>query len=194
MSDASAEPTAPHEATAAERAANTTDGAAAPPLVTPPGPTLDPMVALATSVHASPGIYALPLGSGVSTGAGIPTGWQVVCDLVRTTAAAEGADPDAAAADPEGWWAAQGRGELGYSSLLAALGPTAAARRQLLAGYFEPDPGDPDHRRPGPAHRAAADLVLSVVDLADDGVIDVAGARRVKGPAHWWWAGPWSAR
>jgi hypothetical protein len=158
MSDPSKKPATPAEATAAEPE-QAADVGAGSPLVTPPGSALDPMVALATSVHASPGIYALLLGSGVSTGAAIPTGWQVVCDLVRRAAAAEGADPDAVAADPEGWWAAQGRGELGYSSLLAALGPTAAARRQLLAGYFEPDPEDPDNRRPSPAHHAVAELV-----------------------------------
>jgi hypothetical protein len=41
-----------------------------------PGNALDPTVMLATSVHAQPGVYALLLGSGVSTGAGILTGWE----------------------------------------------------------------------------------------------------------------------
>lgn len=50
------------------------------PLATPPGVVLDPMIALATSAHASPGVYALLLGSGVSSATGIPTGWQVVTD------------------------------------------------------------------------------------------------------------------
>lgn len=39
-----------------------------------PRNVLDPLVMLATGMHAQPGVYALLLGSGVSTGAGIPTG------------------------------------------------------------------------------------------------------------------------
>jgi hypothetical protein len=90
------------------------------PLVTPPGVVLDPMVALAMSVHASPGVYALLLGSGVSTGAGVLTGWQVVTDLVRKVAAAQAPDETDAASqvgdDPEAWWAEHGDGQpLGYS-------------------------------------------------------------------------------
>ncbi len=43
---------------------------------------LDPVVMLATGMHGQPGVYALLIGSGVSTGAGIPTGWGVVTELV----------------------------------------------------------------------------------------------------------------
>ncbi len=47
---------------------------------------------LSTSIHAQPGVYALLLGSGVSTGQGIPTGWGVVTELVRRAAVAKTAD------------------------------------------------------------------------------------------------------
>jgi hypothetical protein len=102
------------------------------PLVTAPGTALDPMVALATSVHASPGVYALLLGSGISTATGIPTGWQVVTDLVQKAAAAQNpTDPEALSAtaeDPEAWRSQQGDGKpLGYSALLNTLAPTPAA-------------------------------------------------------------------
>ena len=120
---------------------------------------------LATGVHAKPGIYALLLGSGVSTGAGIPTGWGVVQELVRRAAAAhDPGDPgaaDAAAADPEAWWDSNGDGQpLGYSSLLAALAPTPAARQALLAGFFEPAESDAEAglKVPGAAHHAIAQL------------------------------------
>ena len=95
---------------------------------------------LATSLHAQPGVYALLLGSGVSTGAGVPTGWGVVKELVRRVAAASGGDESAAAAtaDPEAWWANNVGGELGYSTLLEQLAPTAPARQGLLAEFFEP--------------------------------------------------------
>jgi hypothetical protein len=66
---------------------------------------LDPSIMVATGLHAQPGVYALLLGSGVSTGAGIPTGWGVVRELVRYAAvAADPESPDAgdiAGADPE---------------------------------------------------------------------------------------------
>ncbi|MFF6961667.1 SIR2 family protein [Streptomyces sp. NPDC008317] len=136
------------------------------PLVTPAGRALSPLVALATSMHSSPGVYALLLGSGVSTGAAIKTGWGIVQDLVRRAATA--LDPDdpnagaAAASDPEAWWAKHGNGPLGYSDLLGTLAPTASGRQALLAQYFEADEEDRDTRRkvPGAAHKAIAQLVL----------------------------------
>jgi hypothetical protein len=131
-----------------------------------PGRSLDPLVALATGVHACPGVYALLVGSGVSTAAGIPTGWQVVVDLVRRAAAAADGDDkaavEAAAADPEGWWAEHGDGQpLGYSNLLGSLAATSAARQALLARYFEPSDEEREEGRKAPtaAHRAIASLV-----------------------------------
>jgi len=131
-----------------------------------PGRGLDPMVALVTGVHACPGVYALLLGSGVSTAAGVPTGWQVVVDLVRRAAAATHPDDEtaveAAGADPEAWWAEHGDGgPLGYSNLLGSLAGTSAARQALLAGYFEPSEEDREEgaKTPTAAHRAVASLV-----------------------------------
>lgn len=130
-----------------------------------PASALDPLVMLAMGIHAQPGVYALLLGSGVSTGAGIPTGWGVVEELTRRAAAAR--DPgnavaaDQAVADPEGWWAANGDGQpLGYSNLLTALAPTSAARRGLLTSFFEPTEEDAEAglKVPGPAHRAIAQM------------------------------------
>jgi hypothetical protein len=50
---------------------------------------------------------------------------------------------------------------LGYSNLLAALGATPAARRALLAGFFEPSDDDAASglKTPSPAHLAIAQLV-----------------------------------
>src|SRR5690606_24173332 len=83
---------------------------------------LSHMVALATSIHAQPAVYAVLLGSGASTGSGIPTGWGVVRELVQRVAAiAEPNDESSVQAawdDPESWWSAHGEGELGYSTLL----------------------------------------------------------------------------
>lgn len=123
---------------------------------------LSPSAMLATSMHAQPGVYALLLGSGVSTGAGMPTGWGVVTDLVRKVAVQEDADTaNQAAADPEAWWYDHHGEGLGYSSLLESLAPTAAARQGLLEGYFEPteDEREEGVKTPSAAHRAIAQLV-----------------------------------
>lgn len=130
-----------------------------------PGNALTPRVMLATGIHAQPGVYALLLGSGVSRSAGISTGWEIVSHLVQKVAAA--ADPDnaeshaLAQSDPEAWWAQRGEGDLGYSSLLAAIAPSSAARQGLLAEYFEASEED---RASGmkvatAAHAAIAQLV-----------------------------------
>ena len=128
-----------------------------------PDSALSPLVMLATSMEAQPGVYALLLGSGVSTGAGIPTGWGVVAELVRRVAAASGGDEAAeqAARDPQEWWAANCSGEIGYASLLAAHAPTAAARQGLLREFFEPSDVDlaGGRKQPSRAHRAIAQLV-----------------------------------
>jgi hypothetical protein len=58
--------------------------------VAPPGPGLDPTLALALGLSASPGAYAILLGSGTSSAAQIPTGWGVVTDLIGKVAALQG--------------------------------------------------------------------------------------------------------
>lgn len=105
------------------------------------------------------------VGSGVSTDAGIPTGWGAVADLIGRAAAASDPDnPEAAGqavVDPDAWWAEHGDGQpLGYSNLLSALAPTPAARRGLLAGFFEPTSADVEagHKAPSDAHRAIAEM------------------------------------
>lgn len=131
-----------------------------------PNNALTPQIMLAAAMHAQPGVYAVLLGSGVSTGAGIPTAWGVVQELLRRVAAASNpGDADAAeraAADPEEWWQAHGDGRaLGYSSLLAALAPTPATRQGLLAAFFQPTDDDREagNKIPSDAHHAVAELV-----------------------------------
>lgn len=129
--------------------------------MTPPagGAAFDPRLSLAKAMHTAPGVYALLLGSGVSTGVGVPTGWGVVTELIRLTAAARGDTPEGF--DTERWWAEHGDGHpLGYSGLLETLASTPPARRMLLAGFFEPSQEDREEGRkvPGAAHRAVAAL------------------------------------
>ena len=130
-----------------------------------PSNALSARVMAATGIHAQPGVYAVLLGSGVSRSAGISTGWEIVEHLVQKAAAADNPD-DAdshalAASDPEAWWKLHSEGDLGYSSLLAAIAPSSAARQGLLAEYFEATEDDrADGRKvPTAAHNAIAELV-----------------------------------
>ncbi|QIN81114.1 hypothetical protein GBA65_22020 (plasmid) [Rubrobacter marinus] len=115
-----------------------------------------PELALAFSLHSGPGTYALLLGSGVSSAAGVPTGWRVTLDLVRKLAAAEGENP----ADPEAWYRERFGREPNYSNVVDELATTRDERRALLQGYFEPDERDREEGRkmPTQAHRAVARL------------------------------------
>lgn len=120
---------------------------------------------LATSMQAQPGVYAVLLGSGVSTGAGVPTGWGVVKELVRRVAVADTPDDEeslrAAEKDPEAWWQARYAQPLGYSSLLESLTPTPATRQGILAGFFEPTDENREDgvKTPSKDHLALAQLV-----------------------------------
>jgi hypothetical protein len=90
-----------------------------------PSRRIDPRISLAVSMHDQPGVYALLVGSGTSTGAGIPTGWGVIKDLVAKAAAAtdDGLPVNPTDADIEMWWSKHGDdGELGYSNLMENLG------------------------------------------------------------------------
>ena len=61
---------------------------------------IDPMVSLAFALHSNRGAYAALVGSGVSVGAGFPTGWQVVLDLISKVARVLGKDPEKSETQP----------------------------------------------------------------------------------------------
>lgn len=119
---------------------------------------IDPTLSLAMSVQSNPGVYALLIGSGVSTGAGIPTGWQIVEDLVRklATLRKEECGDDAAA-----WYHTKYGHDPSYSELLNQLAKTPAERQQLLRSYFEATEEEREEgaKRPSRAHHAIAELV-----------------------------------
>ena len=126
------------------------------PVVPFPTHGVDPRVALSTAIHAAPGVYAVLVGSGMSSAAGIPTGWQVVQDLVRKVALSQGVNPNDLPDKPEEWWSAQGWADPRYDVLLSALAPTDAARQALLRDYFDPPPEKGGPVLPTPAHDALA--------------------------------------
>jgi hypothetical protein len=102
---------------------------------------LDGLTSLAFSVHSSKGFYALLLGSGLSTAAGIPTGWDITLDLIKKSASANNENCGAA---PAAWFKSKTGREADYSDLLDALAKTPADRSSLLSAYFEPSVEDAD--------------------------------------------------
>jgi hypothetical protein len=98
------------------------------------------------------------VGSGLSSAAGVPTGWQVVQDLVRKIARAEGVDEDTLGDTPETWWMKTRGAEPRYDELLSALASTDAQRRAILRTYFEPPASAGGPFQPTAGHRALAAL------------------------------------
>ena len=91
-----------------------------------------PLTRLAFSIYGSPGVYALLVGSGLSRGAQIPTGWEVTLDLVRRQALAQG-EPDQP--DWATWYRTKFATEPNYSDLLANWpAPNVCADRYVSPG------------------------------------------------------------
>jgi hypothetical protein len=113
---------------------------------------------LATSLSLAPGVTAVLAGSGLSRAAGVPTGWDIMTDLVVRVAKASEANDDAenARVDPEGWWSHLTGEPLRWSALLERLASTQGSRQALIESYFEPES---DSRVDSPAHRTIARFV-----------------------------------
>lgn len=118
---------------------------------------LPPFDALALSLHHSPGVHAILVGSGLSRAAGIPTGWEITLDLIRRLAALDDVTEHE---DWAKWYRDKYCKEPSYSEILDALASTAAERRGILHSYIEHAEGD-DARKPTKAHHAIAQLVAS---------------------------------
>jgi len=119
---------------------------------------IDPFVSLVISMASSKGTYALLVGSGISRSAGIPTGWEIVEDLIRKIAIANGED---CGIEPVEWYSQKFGNSPSYSSLLEILAKTPAQRNQLLRSYFEPSLTEKEQglKVPSAAHKAIAKLV-----------------------------------
>lgn len=104
------------------------------------------------------GVFALLLGSGVSRSAQIPTGWDIVLDLIRRLAAAEGKK---VSDDPAQWYRENYESEPDYSEILDLLAKAPAERSELIKPYIEPsdDERELGLKQPTAAHRSIASLV-----------------------------------
>jgi hypothetical protein len=120
---------------------------------------IDSALSLAISMYSNKGIYALLLGSGISRSAGIPTGWEVVLNLIRKLAVLKNEDYGS---DPAAWYQKTFGEEPSYSKLLDALAKSPSERSQLLRDYFEPREEEREQglKVPTAAHKAIADLVV----------------------------------
>ena len=123
-------------------------------------PVNDPIHLLAINVFANKGAYALVIGSGVSTSAGILTGRAIVHDVIRQLASLEG---EVCGHDREDDWYAEKMGgeRPTYDAVIGRITSTPAERAHLLKGYIE---ATNEHvaageRVPQEAHRAIARLV-----------------------------------
>lgn len=119
---------------------------------------IDPMVSLAHAIHSRPRRYALLLGSGVSRAAGIPTGWEILGELIARVRSLEGADGDD---DNVKWFAKRFGKSPDYSQVVKRLAHTDYERQEMLRGFFEPaaDGQGTSDKKPTAAHRAIARLV-----------------------------------
>ena len=118
----------------------------------------DPLLPLAISMYSNQGVYALLVGSGVSRAAGIPTGYEVIQDLILKLAALEDAKADP---DPFAWFKSKYGVGPDYSSLLSGLAKSPSERTAILKPYFEPtkEEREQDLKVPTKAHYVIAGLV-----------------------------------
>lgn len=121
---------------------------------------VDERMSMTFSVRNNPGRYALLLGSGVSTGAEIPTGWDVVNKLIKRIAVAEDSSIDADM-EPAEWYKEIYGEPATYENLIGGLADTPTERRQLLGEFFEPSEEEEKRgeKQPTEAHESIAWLV-----------------------------------
>lgn len=114
---------------------------------------LDPITPVAFALHNRPGAHAVLLGSGLSSAAGIPTGWQILVRLVEQAAAVHGQD----SGDAIEWYRTAVGDEPTYSGVIAQLGLTPSERHALIRQFLNGEDGAIPP--PTPAHHALAGLV-----------------------------------
>jgi len=118
----------------------------------------DKLLSLAFSVEAGKGEYALLLGSGLSSSAGIPTGWEILTELCRERMILEKQNSEK---DPIIWYKNKYKKEPLYDEVIKKLAQTPTDRNNLLREFFEPTNEDKKEGRkiPTEAHHAIAKMV-----------------------------------
>lgn len=118
----------------------------------------DDIIKLTFSMQSQKGAYAMLIASGMSMSAGIPTGWGIVCDLIRKIAELYDEDPGD---EPWVWYKNRFEVEPGYSKLLDTLSRTPTERSVIVKKYFEPTEGErvEGKKLPTYSHKAVARLI-----------------------------------
>lgn len=116
---------------------------------------------LAFSLYSSPGAYAVLACAGVSRGAGLPTAWDIVVDLIDQIAHRDGVADTLTSDTAELWYKAKYGRTPTYRDVVEQLALTPLERQSLLSKYFEQSDENPDEvpRVPSAAHRAIARLM-----------------------------------
>lgn len=109
-------------------------------------------------MQAKKGIYALLLGSGVSRSAQIPTGWNILKDLITRVATSR---MESVQNDPIDWYRQIFGADPEYGTVLDHVAKSSAERGQIIRPYIEPteDERELGLKQPTDAHRAIASLV-----------------------------------
>ena len=111
------------------------------------------LTTLAFSIYSNKGAYALFLGAGVSKAAGLPSGWDIVTDLLKKLATQNKVTDSE---NLEEWFKTKYDRPVGYSSVLQELAKTPTERVGLMKPYFEPV--GKERPKPTKAHYAIAKL------------------------------------
>jgi len=110
------------------------------------------------SIFSNKGVYALLLGSGISKNSGIPTGWDIVVDLIKKLAELE---KEKCIPSPEEWFKSKYGEEPNYSTILSKLVKTPTERVNFLKPYFEPTEEEVSQelKLPTQTHKKIASLI-----------------------------------
>jgi hypothetical protein len=118
---------------------------------------LSPHERMSLAMHVNRGSYAFLLGSGVSKSAGIPTGWEIVLDMIRKLAKLQGLEQ---VEDPEQWFLDTYKSRPTFGNILDLLQLKEEERRKILVPYVEGNGKDKgESPSPTTAHHAVANLV-----------------------------------
>jgi SIR2-like domain len=118
----------------------------------------DNLTTISYSIFNNKGVYALLLGSGISRSSGIPTGWDVVLDIIEQISVLK---KEPCLPTPEEWFIKTFGEEPDYSNLLEKLTKTQEERLNLLRPYFEPSDEEIEEglKQPTLTHKKIAQLV-----------------------------------
>lgn len=118
---------------------------------------MNTLLTLAHSIYSNKGIYAVLLGSGISRTSGIPTGWEIMLNIIERIAVLEKADMKG---DPAAWYQNHYKEVPDYSNIIEKLTFTPEERINLLKKFIEPSSESEDKsKKPAPAHHQLAQLV-----------------------------------